>query len=239
MIASLLRRLRGPATPPVAPSATPEPVAAPEPPAPEPPQAVTEPLPPVTHPAPAGLTLRAHMEVISHEAIVLEAYKCSAGVWTWGVGVTNASGHIVHPRYLRKPQSLTRCLEVYEWLVRTKYLPEVRAAFGRIKLNEHQLAAALSFHWNTGSIHRASWVTSFRNGNIDLARAQIMNWRNPPEIMKRRAAERDLFFDGTWTSRGTRARVIHRVAASGTPIWGSGVQTDISAELAGVLARAM
>jgi GH24 family phage-related lysozyme (muramidase) len=108
------------------------------------------------------------------------------------VGVTNASGHQVHPRYLRNPQTLTRCLEVYEWLVRTKYLPEVRAAFGRIQLNEHQLAAALSFHWNTGAIARASWVRSFRDGNIAQARREFMNWSKPKEIIGRREAERDL-----------------------------------------------
>jgi lysozyme len=201
-------------------------------------QVSDKPLPPVTHPISGGLTVRAHMEVITHEAIVLEAYRDSKGIWTWGVGVTNKSGHQVHPRYLRNPQSLTRCLEVYEWLVRTKYLPEVRAAFGRVQLNEAQLAAALSFHWNTGAIHRASWVKSFRDGNIGQARTQIMQWRNPPEIIKRREAERDLFFDGRWTSRDNRARIIHRVHANGNPDWRSARMTDISAELADVLARA-
>jgi lysozyme len=195
-------------------------------------------LPPVTHPAPGGLTLRGHMEVITHEAIVLEAYKCSRGMWTWGVGVTNQSGHQVHPRYLRNPQSITRVLEVYEWLVRKKYLPEVRAAFGRMELNEHQIAAALSFHWNTGGIARASWVRSFRDGKIEQAKREFMQWRKPPEIIKRREAERDLFFDGKWTNRGTRARIIHRVASNGNPIWSSAVMTDIGDELRDVLARA-
>lgn len=185
-----------------------------------------------------NLTLRAHMELIHHEAIVLEAYKDSVGVWTWGVGVTNASGHKVHPRYLGKPQTLTRVLEVYEWLIRTKYLPEVRAAFHPMRLNEHQLAAALSFHWNTGAIARASWVRSFREGNISAARQQFMNWRNPPEIIKRREAERDLFFDGKWSKQDTKARIIHRVHPNGNPVWRSAVMTDISAELADVLARA-
>lgn len=193
-------------------------------------------LPPVTHPS--GLTVRGHMELIAHEAIVLEAYKDSVGVWTWGVGVTNASGHKVHPRYLRKPQTLTRVLEVYEWLIRTKYLPEVRAAFHPMTLNEHQLAAAVSFHWNTGAISRASWVRSFRNGNIQQAKLEFMNWSKPREIIRRREAERDLFFDGKWSTQGTRARVIHRVHANGNPVWSSAVMTDIGAELADVLARA-
>lgn len=202
------------------------------------PVVMSQPLPPVAHPTPGGLSLRTHMEIITHEAIVLEAYKDSVGVWTWGVGVTNASGHRVHPRYLGKPQTITRVLEVYEWLVRTKYLPEVRAAFHPVKLNEHQLAAALSFHWNTGGIARASWVRSFREGNVTAARKQFMAWNKPAEIVKRRQAECDLFFDGKWTSRGTKARIIHRVHPNGNPVWSSALMTDISAELADVLARA-
>jgi lysozyme len=202
------------------------------------PPAIAETLPPITNPAPGGLTLRGHLEVITHEAIVLEAYRDSKGMWTWGVGVTNASGHQVHPRYLRNPQSITRVLEVYEWLVRKKYLPEVRAAFGRMELNEHQLAAALSFHWNTGGIARASWVRSFRDDKIEQAKREFIQWRKPPEIIKRREAERDLFFDGKWTNRGTRARIIHRVASNGNPIWSSAVMTDIGDELRDVLARA-
>jgi lysozyme len=195
-------------------------------------------LPPMGFVCPGGLTVRSHMEVITHEAIVLEAYRDSKKIWTWGVGVTNASGHIVHPRYLRNPQSIERCLEVYEWLVRMKYLPEVRKAFGNYQLNEHQLAAALSFHWNTGGISRASWVKSFLAGNTELAKTQFMNWRSPAEIIKRREAERDLFFDGTWTNRGTQARVIHRVHANGNPMWSSAVMTDVGNQLADVLARA-
>lgn len=202
------------------------------------PAVVSETLPPITHPAQDGLSLRAHMEIITHEAIVLEAYKDSVDVWTWGVGVTNASGHKVHPRYLRNPQTITRVLEVYEWLVRVKYLPEVRAAFHPMRLNEHQLAAALSFHWNTGAIARASWVKSFRAGRVEQAKREFMQWRKPPEIIKRREAERDLFFDGKWTNRGTMARVIHRVHANGNPVWSSARMTDIGPELRHVLAKA-
>ena len=186
------------------------------------------------------LSIRTHMEIIAHEAIVFEAYKCSANHWTWGVGVTSASGHNVHPRYFQKPTSLTRCLEVYEWLVRDKYLPEVLRAFPGRQLTEAQLAAALSFHWNTGAIGRASWVNSFLAGRIAQARREFMNWRSPPEIIPRREAERDLFFDGRWSNRGTRARIIHRVNPRPpfNPVWSSAVMTEIGAELRDVLSRA-
>jgi lysozyme len=45
-------------------------------------------------------------------------------------GITQASGHAVFPRYKDNPQPLERCLAVFLWLLRTKYLPAVLAAFG-------------------------------------------------------------------------------------------------------------
>jgi lysozyme len=189
---------------------------------------------------PAGLlSLRAHLEIIEHEAIVPEAYLCSAGHWTWSVGVTNASGHKVHPRYRNNPQTLERCLEVYEWLVREKYLPAVLRAFGDTRLSEHQLAAALSFHWNTGRIESASWVKFFRAGKLEQAEREIMNWRSPPEIIPRREKERDLFFKGKW-AHGQKARWISRVnpGPRANPIWSSAELIDIRPTLSTVLERA-
>ena len=52
------------------------------------------------------ITVKIAQEIVSHEAIVREAYKDSVGVWTWSVGITNASGHKVFPRYKDNPQSL-------------------------------------------------------------------------------------------------------------------------------------
>ena len=150
----------------------------------------------------ADITPRMVLELIEHEGIVLEAYKDSVGVWTWGLGVTNASGHQVHPRYKDKPQTLSHCLAITVWLLRTKYLPAVLAAFGSRPLAEHELAAALSFHWNTGAIGRAGWVASAIAGRRDEAKAKFMDWRKPSEIISRRKAERDLFFEGKWTSDG-------------------------------------
>ncbi|GAA0216067.1 GH24 family phage-related lysozyme (muramidase) [Brevundimonas nasdae] len=154
-------------------------------------------------PAWAKVTARVALELIEHEAIVLEAYKDSVDVWTWGVGVTNASGHQVHPRYLDKPSTLERALEIFVWLLTEKYVPAVVAAFKGEVLTEAQFAAALSFHYNTGAIGRAEWVKSWKAGKVATARTEIMNWRNPPEIIGRRTAERDLFFSGKWSAKGS------------------------------------
>lgn len=147
------------------------------------------------------LSARTMLELAEHEGIVTVAYKDTVGVLTWGIGVTDASGHKV-ARYKNNPQSIERCIEVAEWLMRTVYLPDVLEAFDGFTLSEHQLAAALSFHYNTGAIKRATWVHDYRSGRVNRAKQSFMNWRKPPEIYKRRKAERDLFFDGKWTSDG-------------------------------------
>ena len=148
------------------------------------------------------VTANVAAELIAHEGLVREAYRDSVGIWTWGIGVTSASGHKVHPRYVDNPQTLKRVFEVFEWLLRQKYVPSVDAAFQGHTLSEAQFAAALSFHYNTGGIQRATWVREWKAGNIDRARQTFMNWSKPPEIIPRRAKERDLFFDGTWSHDG-------------------------------------
>lgn len=146
------------------------------------------------------ITYKVALEVASHEAIVRQSYKDTKGIWTWSIGLTNASGHNVD-RYIGKPQTLQRCLSVYVWALE-RYAKEVRSAFTK-PLTEAQFAAALSFHYNTGAIKRATWVKSFNAGKIDAAKAEIMNYKKPVEIIPRRQKERDLFFNGIWSNKGT------------------------------------
>jgi lysozyme len=149
------------------------------------------------------LTSRIALELVAHEGIVREAYRDSTGVWTWSVGDTNASGHTVYPRYKDQPQPLEHCIGVFKWLLETRYLPAVLSAFGNHDPSEAELGAALSFHWNTGAIQRASWLRMFVEGNVAGARAAIMDWSHPSSLAARRSSEQALFFDGTWSSEGT------------------------------------
>ena len=149
------------------------------------------------------ITPKIALEILGHEAIVREAYKDSVDVWTWGVGITEASGHQVYPRYLDRPQSLHKCLNVYLQILRDAYLPAVLDRFAGLDLKEHELGAALSFHYNTGGIGMATWVDDWIKGDIESARSSFMNWSKPLQIVPRRKKERDLFFDGIWSSEGT------------------------------------
>ncbi len=181
------------------------------------------------------LSERMLLEIAEHEGLVLEAYLDSVNVWTWGFGVTNNSGHKVG-RYLKKPSTVERAVEVFEWLLRTRYLPQVRAAFRGRELTEAQLTAALSFHWNTGAIGQADWVQSFLLGRREKAWAEFMNWASPREIIDRRKAERALFFDGKWSGDGV-VLLWERVRPNGTPDWKSGREIDIKDEVRAALAR--
>lgn len=147
------------------------------------------------------LTPRIVLELLAHEGLVREAYRDSQGVWTWSVGITDASGHRVS-RYRDNPQPTERCLEIYLWLLETRYLPPVLAAFAGHDPAEHELGAALSFHYNTGGIARAQWLRRFLAGEREAARRAFLAWSRPREIASRRRGERDLFFDARWSGDG-------------------------------------
>ena len=155
-------------------------------------------------------------EIAFHEGLVREAYRDSEGVLTWSFGITSASGHKVE-RYLNNPATIERCVEVYVWLLDKKYAPAVRKMFKGHNLTDAQFAAALSFHWNTGAIERATWVRKWLSGDVAGARSSFMAWSKPASIIGRRRAERDLFFDGDWSSDG-KTTLYQNVSASGSPI---------------------
>lgn len=164
----------------------------------------------------------------SEEGLVREWYKDSEGVGTWALGVTNPSGHNVD-RYKDNPQTLARCLEVSVWLMQTKYLPAVERAFASAAtpLNEAQIAAALSFHWNTGAIGRTDWVKLWLAGMTDKAKAFLLShYLNGGALAARRKREAALFFDGAWPA-DLRVPIYPVRKTSYMPDFQRGVRTDI------------
>ncbi len=179
------------------------------------------------------LTPRIVAYVASEEGLILEAYQDSVKVWTWALGVTNASGHTVHPRYLDKPQTLEKALEVSVWLMREKYLPAVLRAFPG-GLTEAQLAAALSFHWNTGAIERATWVKQWNAGNATAASKSILDWHSKGLLTARRKREQTLFFHGVWPPLTVPVYTVSK--PSYTPDWRKPAKVDLLPVLEGMMA---
>lgn len=181
-----------------------------------------------------ALTPRGAAELVGHEAIVLEWYLDSENVGTWGIGVTNASGHSVD-RYKDKPQTIGRCLEIYIWLLVHNYLPDVRKAFAGCKLTEAQFAAALSFHYNTGAILRTDWVKLFKAGKHVAARHFLeTHYLNDGDLTRRRAEEAALFFDSRWSGDGT-ALVIPVAKPSYKPDFRRAARVEITGMLEGLM----
>lgn len=148
------------------------------------------------------------------EGLCTEAYKDSGGIWTWALGVTDASGHKVG-RYKDNPQPIDKCFAVSIWLIKNKYLPAVSEALGS-GATEAQLAAALSFHWNSGKFPQYS--KNF---------AKAVEIRNKGLLDARRKREQDLYYKGIWPDlRCPIYPVSHKTYA---PIFNQGKMIDPSA----------
>lgn len=144
------------------------------------------------------------LAIIDHEAIVLEPYKDSVGVWTVGVGHTANAGDPSPAKMHKagKKLTVTEALALFRKDL-AKFEKRVNKWCGP-DLEQHQFDALVSFDFNTGGIRYrsrgkytcASLVKSLKAGNIDKAGAQFMNWSKPPEIIGRRQKERALFESG-------------------------------------------
>ena len=175
------------------------------------------------------LTVRVCQEIIEHEAIVPEMYLDSEGVPTWGIGVTDRSGHLVG-RYKDNPQPLERVFEIFVWLLKNVYVPPVLREFKGHDLTEAQFAAALSFNYNTGAIEKATWPDLWKAGDKEDARHSFLQWRKPAAIIPRREKESALFFDGVWSQDG-RASIIPVRKPSYKPHFAGMQEVDICDDL--------
>lgn len=143
------------------------------------------------------------------EGEVLRAYRCPAGIWTIGVGLTAASG-VVRPKagMVITPEQSTALLK--EALQRS-YEPAVAVAMSQAIGNtvtrpkQHEFDAGVSFHFNTGAIKKASWVRLWKSrlsSRHDI-RAAMMLWTKGggkvlPGLAARRERECRMLLDGVY-----------------------------------------
>jgi len=131
------------------------------------------------------------------EGIGREAYKDSAGVWTWAGGIATTSGFDVL-QYKDKPRPLDVCLRATIDLMKARYWPVVQSVFEGHVLSEVQYAAALSFQWHFGKLRQADWVETWLAGDHAKAREEFMQWTDHGRALERAKTERAMFFDGEW-----------------------------------------
>jgi lysozyme len=171
-------------------------------------------------------------EIAAHEGIVLSRYKDSVGVWTIGIGHTKNAG-APNPATVTRELSLTEVMEIFARDIQ-KFEKRVNKAFSK-PLTQSQFDAAVSFDFNTGGIHEASWVKKFNAGDTKGARKNFMLWRKPAEIIPRRQAECDLFFDGTYSGDGKAT--VYKATSAGSVRWSTGKRVTLPGISAGNLAR--
>ena len=128
-----------------------------------------------------------------HEGVVLKAYRDPVGILTIGAGLTKASG-VINPR----PGQVITNAQASDLLAKAlerNYEPRVRKAMPDALQREFD--GGVSFDWNTGAIHRASWVVAWRARNwIDVKRRLAM-WKKAggrvlPGLVRRRHEEFEL-----------------------------------------------
>jgi len=169
------------------------------------------------------------MAIASHEGIVLSRYFDSVGVATIGIGHTKAAGN-------PDPATFAGSLMIGEafGLLRhdiMKYEADVNRAV-KVPLAQHEFDALVSFHYNTGQIGKASFVKRLNAGDRAGAIKGIMDWRKPPEIIPRRAAERDLFKTGVYPAPFA---TVYPADKNGRVQWGQGKRVDLRNSLGGPL----
>lgn len=163
-------------------------------------------------------------EIAAHEGIVTSPYFDSVGIATLGIGHTASAGP-PDPARNRREFTIPEIMDIFARDIE-KFEAGVRKAFTR-PLTQEQFDAAVSFHFNTGAIGRATWVKKFNAGDISGARKSFMDWRKPKEIIPRREKERDLFFDGIYSSNGMAT--IYPANAVGAVQWSKGKSVNVLA----------
>lgn len=157
-------------------------------------------------------------DIAAHEGIVLKAYRDVAGIWTIGVGHTAAAGP---PKPVAGMKvSRAEAMAIFARDLR-RFETRVAAALGPVP--QHVFDGAVSFDFNTGAIHRASWVDAYKRGDMATAERKLKQWnkaggRTVKGLIRRRAAEADLIFRGRYRSKTPPAAVAAGTALVAAPV---------------------
>ena len=133
------------------------------------------------------------------EGLKLSSYLCSANVWTIGYGTTRINGKAV--------TSGMTCTEQQAEEYLKNDLQVFAKAINRlvkVPLTDNQFSALLSFTYNlgVGALEKSTLLRRLNEGNYTAARNEFFKWVNAggkqlPGLVKRRAAEAELFGDLT------------------------------------------
>ena len=130
-----------------------------------------------------------------YEGCRLKAYKCPAGIWTIGIGHTGK----VNGKPITEGMAITP-LMAETLLVIDLQRFENAVNKQKLKLNQNQFDAIISFVFNvgTGAFAKSSMLKFLKQGHYPLAAGQFDRWiyvggKKLAGLIKRRADEKKLF----------------------------------------------
>jgi lysozyme len=124
--------------------------------------------------------------LIAREGKRNDAYLDTVGVWTIGVGHTGPEVHDgLHWPDEQVADALRADLDRFEAAVNT----------ATAALTQHQFDALVSFAFNVGvnAFTSSTMLKQINRGQFEMAALQFDRWHIPPEITRRRSAEREQF----------------------------------------------
>jgi lysozyme len=133
--------------------------------------------------------------VKSVEGLRLEAYQCSAGVWTIGYGSTNGVKEGMKITEKQAEARIARDLQRFESAVNSLV---------DVPLSQEQFDALVSFAYNVGenALAKSTLLKKLNAGDYRGAAVEFERWnkvgKKPNKgLTRRRAAEKALFLEGT------------------------------------------
>lgn len=146
-------------------------------------------------------------QIVKREGVILHAYQDSVGVWTIGTGHTTAAGPptVVPGMTITKEENnsiLLRDLAPIEKQVNSNV---------KVPITQNQYDAFVSIIFNVGpGFLRSTAMKRLNAGDYKGAAEAIMMWNKPPEIIGRRATEKNQFLtpDAQSTVRSTTAGAV-------------------------------
>ena len=168
------------------------------------------------------------------EGFSARSYRCPAGVWTVGFGHTSAAG----PPAVSAGMTMTRG-EANEILRRDSALfaGEVARSLQH-ELSDRQFSALVSFAFNVGigNFRKSSVLAAVNGGDLAAVPRRLQLWvkangRTLPGLVRRRAAEAEMFIGGSSRADG-RSSAGPISASDGKPVHRS---TTVAAAIAAML----
>jgi lysozyme len=143
------------------------------------------------------------------EGCKLKAYKCPAGVWTVGYGLTSRAG------FIEVGPDTTITQSEADWYLEQvieKFLAEIKTAI-TADINENELGAFTSLAYNIGprGFRKSSALRHFNAGDKDRVPKSMRMWNKAggkvvKGLVNRREAEVDLFLTPVIESKPAPAR---------------------------------